>query len=455
MKEGADFREIRLAMSDIAALLPRIGGDLGREFFGLVQVLGGRPLGEVEGLDGLLPASPRLRHEVRDICLDRVDARLQRLYREHFRDHPPPPDSTHRERLAMLAGTETEARRLVDGFDWAWLAGWLGLERIGEGAADCRRRLCGMRTRVRTLTIRFTYHCNFACAHCYNESSPHRKGERLSREAILDLVRQMPEAGLGTLNLSGGEPLLYLEDCAAAIRVARDQGTPRININTNGWWARDDRRALAVLERLSEVGFLASPRDTLKVSAGIHHQPFLPFERIVAMAGLFRDRFGRGLVVDYETGGEPLDGIAERLGEGVEFVTRRLLAAGRMDGAPARGDGGDSPCLTTPHVAIDPDGTVTPCCGYNYRNRGLRIGRFPDDPLPVLVQAVQNDPVFQFLTAKPMRDLIAHLDGFPFRRDGDSCELCQAMLSGIGDREPLLRRLFPGQRFYPFRFDLP
>jgi MoaA/NifB/PqqE/SkfB family radical SAM enzyme len=50
--------------------------------------------------------------------------------------------------------------------------------------------------------------CNLECLHCYMEGSPHRQ-EQLSVEAVLRTIGECQALGIGTLFLTGGEPLLY------------------------------------------------------------------------------------------------------------------------------------------------------------------------------------------------------------------------------------------------------
>ncbi|WP_255456887.1 MULTISPECIES: radical SAM protein [unclassified Mycolicibacterium] len=50
--------------------------------------------------------------------------------------------------------------------------------------------------------------CNLTCRHCYMEGSPQRR-EQLPLEAVLRAVEESAALGVGTLYLTGGEPLLY------------------------------------------------------------------------------------------------------------------------------------------------------------------------------------------------------------------------------------------------------
>lgn len=59
-----------------------------------------------------------------------------------------------------------------------------------------------------TLMLHLTGRCNLECRHCYMNGSPRRR-ERLPFEWIEQALRAAPELGIGSLFLTGGEPLLY------------------------------------------------------------------------------------------------------------------------------------------------------------------------------------------------------------------------------------------------------
>jgi MoaA/NifB/PqqE/SkfB family radical SAM enzyme len=50
--------------------------------------------------------------------------------------------------------------------------------------------------------------CNLECAHCYMEGSPRRR-EQLPLELVLRAIGESEQLGIGTIVVTGGEPLLY------------------------------------------------------------------------------------------------------------------------------------------------------------------------------------------------------------------------------------------------------
>jgi Fe-coproporphyrin III synthase len=59
-----------------------------------------------------------------------------------------------------------------------------------------------------TLMVHLLGRCNLVCQHCYMEGGPERR-ERIPVEYVLEAIEACPALGIGTLYLTGGEPLLY------------------------------------------------------------------------------------------------------------------------------------------------------------------------------------------------------------------------------------------------------
>lgn len=74
--------------------------------------------------------------------------------------------------------------------------------------------------------------CNLECIHCYMEGAPHRQ-ELLPIDLVLAAIGECRDLGIGTICLTGGEPLLYpgldrvLEAAAAMTGI-------QITLCTNG-----------------------------------------------------------------------------------------------------------------------------------------------------------------------------------------------------------------------------
>jgi Radical SAM superfamily/4Fe-4S single cluster domain len=291
----AGFRGFRSRAEDVKRVFARRPERrrIAAELLPLVARLSEKPAGAFSGLADLkaqvdgdrdtMP-SPGTVRALLELFLDLPNRHLQRLYRTQLQASPPQPATRHQERIAALAGLQDAAQAIVAGFDWPWLADWLRLDQMGLSAEDCLLRLSNFAFDVKRVNFRFTYHCNIECRHCYNGSGPHAKAQRLELGAMLDIIAQMPDAGIAALNLTGGEPFLYPDEVIALIRAGRTARLKTISIFTNGFWATTPQAARSMLARLAVAGFMQSPSDFLKVSTGVYHQEFIAFERVAILA---------------------------------------------------------------------------------------------------------------------------------------------------------------------------
>jgi MoaA/NifB/PqqE/SkfB family radical SAM enzyme len=95
--------------------------------------------------------------------------------------------------------------------------------------------------------------CNLKCLHCYMEASPLRT-DRLPVELVTAAINAYSELGIGSVYLTGGEPLLY-PDLRAVIGAAASNADLKITLCTNG-----------VLFRSEMIAFLKSAQVEVNVS---------------------------------------------------------------------------------------------------------------------------------------------------------------------------------------------
>jgi Radical SAM superfamily/4Fe-4S single cluster domain len=401
---------------------------------------------------------------MRDLALESVDQELQGIYRAFLRTRRFRPGSNHAQKIETLEGCRDRVREVLTSYDWRCLADWLELRRIGETAESCVQRLANFAFPMERVNFRFTYHCNIACRHCYNSSGPYQKAKRIARETMLAVVKQMPEAGIKYLNLTGGEPLLYPDDVMALIAAGRAARLDGISIYTNGFWARTDLHAEQTLERLAQVGFMQGRGDHIKVSTGAYHQEFIAFDRILTLARAYHRRFAERLPVDFELAPGArltIEDVRHRinsagLNDQIKLWFRDVAPLGRGREIPdIRVSEIDAPCQAINEIAFDPDGNVRPCCGLNNENHGIVIGRTDRHCLKTLAKRMQNDPILQFLSMHRLDRIFDHVAA-PKNSGGyhGSCDLCQDALGGLIDKEALQAALFDRQKFYPFWFTL-
>ncbi|MBW8848219.1 MAG: GTP 3',8-cyclase MoaA [Burkholderiales bacterium] len=213
----------------------------------------------------------------------------------------------------------------------------LWIPRVASEAAPLDGTLRDRRQRPwRDLRISLTDRCNFRCSYCMPRSRfgpGHRflpQAQLLNFEEITQVARQALALGVGTLRLTGGEPLLR-RDLAGLVRqlaaLQTLEGTaPDIALTTNGSLLAGQAAALrdaglnrltvsldalddAVFQRMNDVGF-----PVAEVLRGLEAAQRAGFERIkvnmvvrrgvndgeaLPLAGYFRKNYGAGMVLRF------------------------------------------------------------------------------------------------------------------------------------------------------------
>jgi organic radical activating enzyme len=402
------------------------------------------------------------------LMLSELNRRQQLLYQSYLAVHPFPAAADEGARLAHLQPLEALAHRLIAGAEPARLLDWLGIPSDRAGLDGFAMALNKYFFDPYRINFRFTYHCNIQCAHCYNFSGPDMKGKRIDTEAMLRVVRDMPETGMRNMNLTGGEPFMYLDTVLALVGEARKVGVPIVSTYTNGFFARTEENAHKVLGKLKEAGFmngLGRAEDHIKVSAGVFHQEFLPFGIIINLIRVYREVFAKNIVIDYEVLEDNPDGQkaieAELRDKGVRDLVdirfRGVAPIGR--GAQFEAELKHEPvdafhaCSFIDEIVFDPDGSVRPCCGMNFDNEGIVVGNVHENGLKNLLIGLENNAILQFIGANPIGRIFDHLDKEPAEQGyANICNLCGDAVGAMTDAQDLKRRLAAYQDYFPFWF---
>ena len=118
------------------------------------------------------------------------------------------------------------------------------LPKASSIAPDQEYRLCPSRY-IRQAHWSVTGRCNYRCKHCYM-SAPHAKFGELDHETVMGIVDQLAECGVGSVSLTGGEPLVR-SDFLDIVDALLGHGIHITQIYSNGRLVNE--RLLAALEK--------------------------------------------------------------------------------------------------------------------------------------------------------------------------------------------------------------
>ena len=85
---------------------------------------------------------------------------------------------------------------------------------------------------IRSVEWSITGKCNYKCRHCYM-SAPEPDAYELPHESVMDIVNQLAECGVMSVELTGGEPLIR-PDFLEIVDVLREHNIIIEKIKTNG-----------------------------------------------------------------------------------------------------------------------------------------------------------------------------------------------------------------------------
>jgi MoaA/NifB/PqqE/SkfB family radical SAM enzyme len=136
----------------------------------------------------------------------------------------------------------------------------------------------------RSAGLMLTYQCNAACEFCYYHCGP-QKGGLMPVETCLAAWRSLKVlAGAeARIHLTGGEPFLYWDRLVEILQEGQRQNLGPVDlVETNGFWATEDRLIADRLDTLAALGV-----QRLKISVDPFHQEYVdigPVRRLAAAA---------------------------------------------------------------------------------------------------------------------------------------------------------------------------
>ena len=407
--------------------------------------------------------------------LREIDHRIQliyKLYLYHGVNASKGDDNDISTTLKYLKPVEPYIYRLLNIVETtSLLKGWFLFEDYQYRIKILLSRLSNFIFPVTYVNFRFTHHCNIQCKHCYNHSGPSRNSLRLNIDSMLRMIDQMPDTGVDKINLAGGEPFLYPDTLFRLISKAREKKIKKVNLITNGFWAKSESFCKNRLNALERSGFMTPinglVEDSLMVSSGIYHQEYIPFSTITNLILSFFDTFNKPIFLNYE-----IPGINEKkeISE-VELLLKRkglfnkvkLLCiaiepagrAGKIKELTNFKKANDlHSCNSIDQIVFDPDGTCRPCCGLNAHNNGIVIGDIRKE-LKSLIKELQNNSILQFIAKNPVGNIFKYVNVMPHEnRYIGTCSVCNHALGNLKDGNTLKKKLLSAQNFYPFWFSI-
>jgi pyruvate-formate lyase-activating enzyme len=282
------------------------------------------------------------------------------------------------------------------------------------------------------VALMVTRRCNMACGHCSVESGPQVRGEP-SETDLIAWVREAAAAGVRTLRITGGEPMLRAPIVVRLVRECRRLGIVA-TINSNAFWGRNRFQARRHLRALRRAGL-----GGLIVSYDRYHAEFQGAAPVLNLVHLAEEAaVPVRITLVRGTDEHELSDIVGQLegSRGTRLSVYDLQPVGRARGLGAELHRAEVEgfCTACAFPAITDDGRLIACNGPAYfepPGSPLVLGSLRDTPLAELLDRHRCDPVLDTIRTRGpagLRDELKRTPGFedfPFRaRYAGICDLC-------------------------------
>jgi sulfatase maturation enzyme AslB (radical SAM superfamily) len=110
------------------------------------------------------------------------------------------------------------------------------------------------------LVLQYTDACNARCPQCSMRVTEPFRRSKLDPEVAIKIIKAAAQKGVAALSLTGGEPLLYIEEIVELLKYAKNLGIRYTRTGTNGYlFANPERsdyrdRITKIAEQLVESG---------------------------------------------------------------------------------------------------------------------------------------------------------------------------------------------------------
>jgi MoaA/NifB/PqqE/SkfB family radical SAM enzyme len=314
-------------------------------------------------------------------------------------------------------------------------------------------------------TLVITDKCVLKCEHCFEEAGPENNTfldaariDKLAEESI-DIFKKYQSR---EVRITGGDPFLH-PDLYQIIRSFAERknllGFEILDVETNGWWATDDKTTERYIKMLKEAGvtLLSMTVDYFHCKQG-KFDIYEHFDRIYEVSekqGLEFRHITTGICLsDDEEIRKEEEKHKKCCGYGLPEVTpigrARLLPEKYWEGmhvCNARGCRLTPPTLPkvrgtyrhTDEITIQRDGKVYPCySGKDFGHAGLSIGNIYEKLLPEIIEN-QHNSIIHLLRKKGLRGL-SKVAGLSVREHWEMyykftpCGLCHELLREHGKK---------------------
>jgi MoaA/NifB/PqqE/SkfB family radical SAM enzyme len=257
----------------------------------------------------------------------------------------------------------------------------------------------------RRIVLYYTDKCTAQCSHCVTRSGP-KNLLKLPLQDALECLNAAYGLGIHAYGITGGEPLIYLDEIKELVRHGSSLGM-NCAISTNAFWGKTYEKALEMCSFLHDNKVVA-----LNLSADIFHNQFVAIDRVLnvikaaSAIGNLSTLVTAVITRKDPTSVEILKRLSEHpsnvkiiapapFGRGSELPANLLLSEPTSKILHRRCDEVNSP-------VVAPDGRVLTCCSFPVSldlqpSSPFILGNIYDEPLASILQRASGNPWLELL----------------------------------------------------------
>jgi organic radical activating enzyme len=285
---------------------------------------------------------------------------------------------------------------------------------------------------AQAVSMMLTRRCNMTCAHCSVHSGPKIR-EEPTRDELIATLHSAADAGIRSVQITGGEPMIREDIVFELLRVAKKRGM-MTTMSSNGFWGKRQSNAWRTVAALKRADL-----KRVTISYDRYHaqfqgpQPALNIARAAEWFNLPMNINITRVVNDPEIANivapfEKRHQLKMRFYDVQEVGRARELPIAELRGETS------GYCTACCVPAITDDGRITACNGPSYfldETSPLVIGSFRKTPMAQLIQKHTNDPILETIRRVGPERLLHELEDAGVARElgirrqhSGLCDLC-------------------------------
>lgn len=285
------------------------------------------------------------------------------------------------------------------------------------------------------VSIFYTNSCNINCKHCFINKAlvPKQMSEQLFIKILQGICSYKKDINL--ICITGGEPILFLEDIINAIKTNKFNQKLVFSISSNAYWASEIEKTNLICKKL-----LSANIRRLEISWDLFHKEFVDYSNIYNVVHSCRslgiDLF---LIMSIANGFDylPLYINLKKILKEDKIILQHVANYGnaqnyRVDCSLPISMFINQKCNQILNPCIDYNGDFYACCGANILNcnSSMHVGNMFENSFDYLVNKMNNNRYYQDLLINgPLPS--SYMEDNYLKECSSLCELCE--LRGSSD----------------------